>query len=140
LFGQVMWYVAATAGFFALGSYLGRDLSYGWAIVSYIAAFTCLIAMNFAVRRSTALSTGLLLAVGLLLGFALAPTLSYYASTNPQVLWQAGGATALFIAGGRQQPCRPAGNLQRRHHRQPARARGRVRVRPGRTEATGCGR
>jgi len=23
----------------------------------------------------------------------------YYASTNPQVLWQAGGATALFIAG-----------------------------------------
>ena len=99
LFGQVMWYVAATAGFFALGSYLGRDLSYGWAIVSYIAAFACLIAMNFAVRRSTGLSTGLLLAVGLLLGFALAPTLSYYASTNPQVLWQAGGATALFIAG-----------------------------------------
>ena len=99
LFGQVMWYVAATAGFFALGSYLGRDLSYGWAIVCYIAAFACLIAMNFAVRRSAGLSTGLLLAVGLLLGLALAPTLSYYASANPQVLWQAGGATALFIAG-----------------------------------------
>jgi hypothetical protein len=30
LFGQVMWYVAATAGFFALGSYLGRGLGYGW--------------------------------------------------------------------------------------------------------------
>jgi FtsH-binding integral membrane protein len=37
--------------------------------------------------------------VGLCLGLALAPTLAYYASTNPQVLWQAGGATALFIAG-----------------------------------------
>jgi len=30
---------------------------------------------------------------------ATAPTLAYYASTNPQVLWQAGGATALFIGG-----------------------------------------
>ena len=29
----------------------------------------------------------------------MAPTLVYYASTNPQALWQAGGATALFIAG-----------------------------------------
>ena len=29
----------------------------------------------------------------------MAPTLAYYASTDPQALWQAGGATALFIAG-----------------------------------------
>jgi uncharacterized protein len=33
------------------------------------------------------------------MGVGLAPTLAYYADTNPQVLWQAGGATALFIAG-----------------------------------------
>jgi FtsH-binding integral membrane protein len=99
LFGQVMLYVAVTAGFFALGSYLGRNLSHGWAFGAYIAAFVCLLAMNFAVRRSAGLSTGLLLAVGLLLGLGLAPTLTYYATMNPQVLWQAGGATALFIAG-----------------------------------------
>jgi FtsH-binding integral membrane protein len=99
LFGQVMWYVAAAAGFFALGSYAGRDLSYGWAFGSFIAAFACLFAMRFAAQRSAGLSTGLLLAVGFLLGLAMAPTLSYYASANPQVLWQAGGATALFIAG-----------------------------------------
>jgi FtsH-binding integral membrane protein len=99
LFGQVMWYVAVTAGFFALGSYLGRHLGHGWALAAYIAGFACLIGMNFAVRRSARLSTGLLLAVGLLLGLALAPTLTFYASTNPQVLWQSGGATALFIAG-----------------------------------------
>src|ERR1039458_7360892 len=52
LFGQTMGYVAVTAGFFALGSYLGRTLSEGWAIVWFIVAFACLISMNFTVRRS----------------------------------------------------------------------------------------
>jgi FtsH-binding integral membrane protein len=99
LFGQTMFYVAVTAGFFALGSYLGRHLSAGWAFVWFIAAFVCLIAMNFTVRRSATLSAVLLFAVGTSLGLAMAPTLVYYASTDPQALWQAGGATALFIAG-----------------------------------------
>jgi modulator of FtsH protease len=99
LFAQTMVFVAVTAGFFALGSYLGRDLSYGWAFVWYIAAFACLIGMNFVVRAAGSLAAGLLFAVGLLLGLALAPTLLYYATVNPQVLWEAGGATALFIAG-----------------------------------------
>jgi FtsH-binding integral membrane protein len=99
LFGQVMLYVAVTAGFFALGSYAGRDLSHGWIFGSYIAAFACLLGMRFAARRSSALSTVLLLAVGFLLGLATAPALTFYAATSPQVLWQAGGATALFIAG-----------------------------------------
>jgi hypothetical protein len=52
LFGQTMGYVALTAGCFALGSYLGRTLSEGWAIVWFIVAFACLISMNFTVRRS----------------------------------------------------------------------------------------
>src|SRR5215471_15454562 len=99
LFAQTMGYVAATTGFFALGAYVGRNLSQGWAIVWFIVAFACLIAMNFTVRRSTGLTVVLLLAVGATLGLAMAPTLVYYASTNPQALWQAGGATALFIAG-----------------------------------------
>jgi len=99
LFGQTMGYVAVTTGFFALGAYLGRDLSAGWAIVWYIVGFACLIAMNFTVRRSKGLTVVLLFAVGITLGLALAPTLVYYASTSPQALWQAGGATALFIAG-----------------------------------------
>jgi len=99
LFGQTMGFVAVTAGFFALGGYLGRDLSYGTAIVWFIAAIACLIGMRFTVRRSGPLTAGLLCAVGLLLGLAVAPTLVYYADANPQALWQAGGATALFIAG-----------------------------------------
>ena len=99
LFAQTMGYVAVTAGFFALGAYLGRDLSEGWAFVWFIIAFACLIGMNFAVRRSAGLSVVLLLAFGTAMGLAMAPLLAYYASTDPQVLWQAGGATALFIAG-----------------------------------------
>jgi FtsH-binding integral membrane protein len=99
LFGQVMWYVAATVGVFALGSYLGRDLGHGVAIIAYIAALACLIGLNFAVRRSAGLTTGLLLAFGVLLGLARSPTLTFYAAVDPRVLWPAGPATALFIAG-----------------------------------------
>ncbi len=99
LFGQTMGYVAVTTGFFALGAYVGRHLSEGWAIVWFIVAFACLIAMNFTARRSTGLSVVLLFVVGAALGLALSPALVYYASANPQALWQAGGATALFIAG-----------------------------------------
>src|SRR5215472_14660979 len=92
LFGQTMGYVAVTAGFFALGAYLGRNLGHGWAIVGYIAAFVCLISMNFTVRRSGTVTAGLL-------GVAVSPTIVFYTTTNPQVVWQAGGAAALFVAG-----------------------------------------
>ena len=99
LFAQTMGYVAATTAVFAAGAYLGRNLAYGAGIIFFIAAFGCLIAMQFAVRKSRSLTTGLLAAFGLLIGLALAPTLAYYASMNPRALWQAGGATALFIGG-----------------------------------------
>jgi modulator of FtsH protease len=89
--------VALTAAIFAAGAYAGRNVSWGVGIVCYIAAFVCLIVMRFTARRSPGASTVLLLAFGALLGVASAPTLVYYATTNPQILWQAGGATALFI-------------------------------------------
>jgi FtsH-binding integral membrane protein len=98
LFAQTMGYVAATAGLFALGAYLGRHLVGGAGIVAFLAAFACLIGMQFAVRRSPQLTVGLLGAFGLLTGLALAPVLAAYASMDPRALWQAGGATALFIA------------------------------------------
>jgi FtsH-binding integral membrane protein len=91
--------VAVTAGLFALGAYLGRDLSYGWGWVLFIAAFGCLIGLNVAAQRSEGAAIGFLFAFGVLMGLATAPTIAYYASTDPQVVWQAGGATALFIAG-----------------------------------------
>jgi FtsH-binding integral membrane protein len=98
LFAQTMGYVAATTALFALGAYLGRNVSGGIAFIAYLASFAALIAMQFAVRRSRQTTILLLAAFGLLMGVALAPTLVYYASTDPQALWQAGMATALFVA------------------------------------------
>ncbi|MCO8269334.1 Bax inhibitor-1 family protein [Actinoplanes sp. TRM 88003] len=99
LFAQTMAFVAGTAGLFALGAYLGRDLTGGGAIIAYIASFAALIGMQFSARRSRELTIGLLAVFGLLIGLAVAPTLSFYAGQDPQALWQSGGATALFIAG-----------------------------------------
>jgi FtsH-binding integral membrane protein len=99
LFAQTMAYVAATAALFAAGAYLGRNLSYGAGFAAFIGSFACLIGMRFAARQSMPLTVVLLAAFGLLIGVAVAPTLAYYASVDPQALWQAGGATALFIAG-----------------------------------------
>ena len=99
LFGQTMGLVAVTAGLFALGAYLGRNLSPGWGLAWWIASFACLFGINFAVRQSEEAGIGLLFIFGLLVGLASAPTIAYYADTNPQAVWQAGGATALFIAG-----------------------------------------
>jgi len=99
LFGQTMGLVALTTALFALGAYLGRDMSYSLGWLFYIAAFGVLFGMSFAAARSEQLAIGLLFAFGTLLGLATAPTIAYYASTNPQSVWQAGGATALFIAG-----------------------------------------
>lgn len=97
LFGQTMMLVAVTAGFFAAGAYAGRHLSEGAVIVSWIAAFVVLMIMRFAALRHPAAATILLVIFGVLMGVASAPTLYWYASTNPEILWQAGGATALFI-------------------------------------------
>jgi hypothetical protein len=74
LFAQTMGYVALTAGLFALGTYLGRDLAPGVGIFGLLLAFGVLIGLRFAVRRSTQLALALLGAFGLLLGLAVAPT------------------------------------------------------------------
>lgn len=99
LFGRTMAYVAVTTALFALATYLCRNLAPGWGWFGFIGAFACLIAMNFAARASTSLTVALLFAFGFLIGMGTAPTVSYYAGTDPQALWQAGGATALFIVG-----------------------------------------
>ena len=98
LLGQTMGLVAVTAGLFALGAYLGRDISHQWGWLFFIASFGCLLAMNFVAERSERSAITLLFAFGVLMGLATAPTIAYYASTDPQAVWQAGGATALFIA------------------------------------------
>ena len=99
IFGQTMGLVALTVGVAAFGAYLGRDLSRGWGIVAFIAAFACIFGLNAAVQRSEQLAIGLLFGLGALLGIGAAPMIAHYASVNPSALWQAGGATALFVAG-----------------------------------------
>jgi FtsH-binding integral membrane protein len=99
LFGQTMGLVVVTAALFALGAYLARNLSGGWSLVFWIASLACLLAMNVTVRRSEQLTLGLLFGFGLLVGLAAAPTISYHANVDPEAVWEAGGATALFVAG-----------------------------------------
>jgi FtsH-binding integral membrane protein len=99
IFGQTMGLVALTCAVAALGAYLGRDISRGWGIVAFIGAIACIVGLNFAIQKSEQLAIGLLFGLGAFMGIAAAPMLAYYASVNPQALWQAGGCTALFIGG-----------------------------------------
>jgi uncharacterized protein len=99
LFGQVMWLVALTAGIFALGAYAGRHLSPGWGLVGILGGLACLLVLNFTKRMAETGHVLLLLGFGVLFGVAMGPSLDYIASTSPQAVWQAAGATALFMAG-----------------------------------------
>ena len=81
-FGQTMGLVALTSGLFALGAYLGRDMSYRWGWLWFIAAFGCLIAMNAAIRSSEQLAIFLLFGFGVLMGLATAAPISRAATTG----------------------------------------------------------
>ncbi len=96
VFGQVMGLVAVTVGFFTLGSYLGREIAEGTSIVCFIGGFLCIIGLNVA-RRSESLSITLLFAAGVLLGLGMGGVLDRYAEAEPDAVWQAAGATALFV-------------------------------------------
>ena len=99
LLGRVMGLVAVTVGFTALGAYLGRDLSGATGLVLFIGAFAVTFGLNSATARGREqLATGLLFALGLLLGLATAPVIADYAKADPSALWQAAGATAAFVA------------------------------------------
>jgi FtsH-binding integral membrane protein len=100
VFGQVMGLVALTVGCTALGAYIGRNLSGGTAIILFFVALACVFALQFAAARGREqVATGLLFALGLLLGMAVGPVLAVYAKSDPAVLWQSAGATAGFTAG-----------------------------------------
>ena len=99
LLGQVMGLVAITVGFTALGAYLGRNLSGGVGLLLFIAAFACVVGLNVAsARGNEQLAVVLLFGLGLLLGLSVAPLIADYAGADPAALWQAAGATALFVA------------------------------------------
>ena len=102
IFAKVMFLVAVTAGFCAVGAYVGRDLSGGWALLCWIGSFALTIGMSFGRRREAAsqLQLTMLFGVGALLGLAIGPTLNAYASLDGggQLIAQAAGLSALFMA------------------------------------------
>jgi FtsH-binding integral membrane protein len=98
VFGQVMGLVAVTLLFFTLGAYLGREVSEGASIICFIGGFVCIVGLNF-VRRSEGLSITLLFAAGLLLGLGMGGVLNRYVEAEPDAVWQAASATALFVGG-----------------------------------------
>lgn len=99
VFGQTMGLVAVTLGFFALGAYIGREIEGTTGLIVMLAAFVPLLALHVAVRRaSQSLAISLLFAFGLMFGIGLGPVLNAYVQADPAAVWQAGGATALFVA------------------------------------------
>jgi FtsH-binding integral membrane protein len=100
VFGQVMFMVAVALAFTAGGAYIGRNLSFGWAIACWVGSFALILGMSFARKaQAGAVGMALLYGVGLLLGMAVGPTLAEYASSDGggTIISQAAGLTALFI-------------------------------------------
>jgi uncharacterized protein len=87
-------------------------------------AFAALLGINFAAARSEQLAVTLLFGFGVLIGLAVAPTISFYASADPKAVWEAGGATALFVAGfgAAGYATRPAFDFQRLRRTQDIRS------------------
>lgn len=100
LLGQVMFLVAVALAFFALGTYIGRDLSYTTGLVCELGAIAMLFAQAFVgPLRTGTLAVGWLYALALLLGIGLGPVINYYTTYDQTVLYQAAGGTALTVAG-----------------------------------------
>jgi len=99
LFGHVMGLVAVTTAFAALGAYIGRDLNPGAGFGFFIGALGLTFGLRFAIARSERLAVTLLFGMGLLLGLFIGPVVNYYAQSNPGVVYQSAGATALFVGG-----------------------------------------
>lgn len=99
LLSRVMFLVAVTCGFTAAGAFIAQDFSGGAMIACWIGALVLILASGFIKKQSGPLGMTFLFVIGLLLGMAVGPALQVYVSVNgAQVLWQAAGATALFIA------------------------------------------
>jgi modulator of FtsH protease len=100
LLGQVMFLVAIALGFTVAGSYIGRDLAEGTARILFFVAFGMLIAQAFVQQlRVGPFAIGWLYAIALLIGLSIGPALNYFISTDPSVVTQAAGATALVTLG-----------------------------------------
>ena len=97
VFGEVMGLVGITCLFAALGAYLGRNITGGASLLAWVVAIGCIFGLNAANSRNHQLALGLLFALGLALGFSIGAVINYYAKADPSALYQAAGATGLFV-------------------------------------------
>jgi modulator of FtsH protease len=98
VFGHVMGLVACTMAFAAAGAYLARNMNTG-GFIWIICEFGCIFGLQAANRRGNQnLATVLLFGLGLFAGMFVSPLIVYYAHSNPGVVYQAAGSTALFTA------------------------------------------
>ncbi len=98
VFGQVMGLVAVSIGFAALGAYILRNQAGGTGIIFFIGAFACIFGLQAAAARGhEQMAIGLLFGMALLLGMAISPIVVFYAKTDPGVVYEAAGSTALFV-------------------------------------------
>jgi FtsH-binding integral membrane protein len=98
VFGQVMGLVGFALGFAALGAYILRNQTGGSGFIFFIGAFACIFGLQAASARGhEQLAVALLFGLALLLGMAISPIVVYYAKTDPGVVYQAAGSTALFV-------------------------------------------
>lgn len=99
VFARTMGLVALTCGCAAAGAYLGRNLHGVTWFLPWIGAFGCIFGLNVAAARDRhELALVLLFGLGLLLGLSAGRTISYFAATQPKVVWEAAGATGLTVA------------------------------------------
>ena len=97
IFGQVMFLVGLAIAFLAVGSLIGRDLELGTARILGFVAIGMLFAQSFvAPLRTGTVGIAWLFALALLLGISLGPVLNFYVQSEPEVVTQAAGGTALI--------------------------------------------
>src|SRR5215212_1214751 len=101
LLGQVMFLVAVALGFCALGTLLGRDLSFGTARICSFAGFGMLLLSSFAGERFRVgpFAMAWLFATALVIGLGLGPVIAYFATVETSALTQAFAGTAATVAG-----------------------------------------
>lgn len=98
LLGQVMFLVAIALAFAAAGTYIGRDLPYGTAMICEFGALGMLIVQMFVpALRVGSVGMVWMFALALLLGLGLGPVIAYYSTADPTALYQAAGGTALTV-------------------------------------------
>src|SRR5919197_1759176 len=101
LLGQVMFLVALAVGFAALGSVIGKDLSFSTARALSFAGFGMLLVSSFAGERFRVggFAMGWLFATALVIGLGLGPWMSASLEWDPKSFTAALAGTGLTVLG-----------------------------------------